>query len=49
MKNFTILGCSLKSLELASTIKKEFPKLNLFVVDENDESNLYKELGEEVF
>ena len=35
MKKLTILGCSLKSLEVASTIKKEYSEIEIFVVDEN--------------
>ena len=40
MKKLTILGCSLKSMEFVNTLRREFPDIELLVVDENDESHL---------
>ncbi len=40
MKKLTILGCSLKSMEFVNTLRREFPDIELLVVDENDESQL---------
>jgi len=49
MKTLTILGCSLKSLEVASTIRREYPNVDLYVIDENDESSLEASYGEPIF
>ena len=49
MKNLTILGCNLRSLELAGTLRREYPNMNVYMIDENDESSLKKELGDDLF
>ena len=48
MKALTILGCSMKSLEVASTIRREYPQIDLYVIDENDESALESQFGESI-
>jgi uncharacterized phage-like protein YoqJ len=43
-----VLGCSLESLETVSTIRQEYPEVQVLVVDENERSKLEWSVGQEV-
>ncbi|EGR29865.1 hypothetical protein IMG5_147080 [Ichthyophthirius multifiliis] len=48
-KHITILGNSIRTMECASTIKKEFPHIDIWVVDENKKPVMGQEYGEELY
>ena len=48
IKKVTVLGANLESLELVSTIRREYPKVHITVIDENRENYLETQLGKEV-
>lgn len=43
------MGNNIKAMECVSTIRKEYPHINIFVVDENKEPVIKKEYGEEIY
>lgn len=48
IKNLSVVGMNMESLELISTIRREFPKVRITVVDDNRESALACKYGKEV-
>lgn len=43
-----VLGANLESLELVSTLRREYPKIEITVIDENRESVLDNKFGKDV-
>jgi hypothetical protein len=48
VKRVAVLGANLESLELISTLRREYPKIHITVIDENRESALETQLGKDV-
>lgn len=48
IKKLAILGLNMESLELAATIRREFPKVHITVLDENRENMLMTKYGADV-
>jgi hypothetical protein len=48
IKNVTVLGANLESLELVSTLRREYPRIKFTVIDENRETSLETQLGKDV-
>jgi uncharacterized NAD(P)/FAD-binding protein YdhS len=48
VKRVSIIGANLESLEIVSTLRREYPKLHITVIDENRESILEAQFGKEV-
>jgi hypothetical protein len=48
IKNLTVFGLNMESLETISTIRREYPKVNITVIDDNIESYIQVKYGEEV-
>ena len=44
----TIIGANFIALETAATIRKEYPKINVHVIEENEDLALDEKLGREV-
>jgi len=45
----TILGNNMRAMECASTMRREYPNLTIYVVDENDDPVIKQEYGEEIY
>lgn len=48
IKKMTVLGVNMESLELVSTIRREYPKIHITVIDENRETYLDVQFGKDV-
>jgi len=48
VKNVTIIGAGIIALETAATIRKEYPKVNVHVIEENEELAIDEKLGKDV-
>ncbi len=47
-KKVTVLGANMESLEFVSTLRREFPKVTITVVDDNRESVIQQQYGKQV-
>lgn len=45
LKNVTVVGLNLESLEFVSTLRREYPKVKISVVDDNRENALQTQYG----
>jgi NAD(P)H-nitrite reductase large subunit len=41
----SIIGCNIQSLELAATIRKEYPKIDILIIDENERTIVEEKFG----
>lgn len=48
VKKVTVVGANMDSLEFVSTLRREFPKVHISVVDENRESVVHQQYGKSV-
>jgi hypothetical protein len=48
IKKVTVVGANMESLEFVSTLRREFPKVKITVVDDNRESVVQQQYGKEV-
>ncbi len=48
IKKLTVMGLNMESLELVTTLRREFPKLHITVIDDNSESLIQLKYGEKV-
>lgn len=48
-KTVTVLGNNMRAMECVSTIRREYPDTKIYVVDENEESVIQQEYGEDVY
>lgn len=48
-KTVTILGNNMRALECASTMRREYPNLTIYVIDENEEPVIQQEYGEDIY
>lgn len=48
VKKMVVFGANMESLEIVSTIRREFPKIHITVVDDNRETSIEHQYGKEV-
>jgi Pyridine nucleotide-disulphide oxidoreductase len=48
IKKLTVMGLNMESLELVTTIRREYPKVHVTVIDDNSESMIHIKYGEKV-
>lgn len=48
VKKVTIVGANMDSLEFVSSMRREFPKVHISVLDENRESVVHQQYGKSV-
>lgn len=48
VKKLTVMGLNMESLELVSTLRREYPKVHITVIDDNSESVIHTRYGEKV-
>lgn len=48
-KTITVLGNNLRAMECVSTIRREYPNMTIYVVDENEEPVIQSDLGKDIY
>ncbi|KAL4438557.1 hypothetical protein ABPG74_015455 [Tetrahymena malaccensis] len=48
-KTITILGNNMRAMECVSTIRREYPHIKIYVIDENEDPVIKTEFGEEIY
>lgn len=48
-KTITVMGNNMRAMECVSTIRREYPNINIYVIDENEDPVIKTEFGEEIY
>ena len=48
IKNLTVFGLNMESLEFVSTVRREYPKVKITLIDDNKEPIIKEKYGEKV-